>query len=66
MTDASVPGVTRVLTVSGDLSHYDDGRRDLRLSMEEHFIEQVEAFNRVVFDNDRQHVVQAGDLLLAR
>jgi adenine-specific DNA-methyltransferase len=28
-----------VFTVSGDLSRYDDGRRDLRLSIEEHFIE---------------------------
>lgn len=40
-----------VFTVSGDLSHYDDGRRDLRLSMEQHFREQVEVFNRAVFDN---------------
>lgn len=40
-----------VFTVSGDLSHYDDGRRDLRLSIREHFIEQAEAFNRIVFDN---------------
>jgi len=40
-----------VFTVSGDLSHYDDGRRDLRLSIREHFIEQCEAFNRIVFDN---------------
>ena len=47
-----------VFTVSGDLSHYDDGRRDLRLSIEEHFIEQVDAFNRVVFDNGRRHTVQ--------
>ncbi len=51
-----------VFTVSGDLSHYDDGRRDLRLSMEEHFIEQVDAFNRVVFDNGRRHTVQRADV----
>ena len=51
-----------VFTVSGDLSHYDDGRRDLRLSLEEHFSEQVEAFNRVVFDNGRSHVVQRADV----
>jgi DNA adenine methylase/adenine-specific DNA-methyltransferase len=50
-----------VFTVSGDLSHYDDGRRDLRLSLEEHVIEQVEAFNRVVFDNGRRHVVRRAD-----
>ncbi len=51
-----------VFTVSGDLSHYDDGRRDLRLSIEEHFLEQVTAFNRVVFDNGRSHVVDRGDV----
>jgi adenine-specific DNA-methyltransferase len=51
-----------VFTVSGDLSRYDDGRRDLRLSMEEHFLEQVEAFNRVVFDNGRRHTVQRADV----
>jgi len=38
-----------VFTISGDLSRYDDGRRDLRLSMEEHFSEQVAVFNKVVF-----------------
>jgi len=51
-----------VFTVSGDLSRYDDGRRDLRLSIEEHFPEQVEAFNRVVFDNGRRHVVKRADV----
>jgi len=51
-----------VFTVSGDLSRYDDGRRDLRLSIEEHFIEQVEAFNRVVFDNGRRHTVKRADV----
>lgn len=51
-----------VFTVSGDLSHYDDGRRDLRLSIEEHFLEQVEAFNRVVFDNGRRHTVKRADV----
>ncbi len=51
-----------VFTVSGDLSHYDDGRRDLRLSIEEHFLEQVEAFNHVVFDNGRRHTVKRADV----
>ena len=51
-----------VFTVSGDLSRYDDGRRDLRLTLEEHFIEQVEAFNRVVFDNGRRHSVKRADV----
>jgi DNA adenine methylase/adenine-specific DNA-methyltransferase len=51
-----------VFTVSGDLSHYDDGRRDLRLSIEEHFLEQVEAFNRIVFDNGRCHTVMRSNV----
>jgi len=51
-----------VFTVSGNLSRYDDGRRDLRLSVEEHFIEQVEAFNRIVFDNGRRHTVKRADV----
>ena len=51
-----------VFTVSGDLSRYDDGRRDLRLTIEEHFLEQVEAFNRVVFDNGRRHTIQRADI----
>jgi DNA adenine methylase/adenine-specific DNA-methyltransferase len=51
-----------VFTVSGNLSRYDDGRRDLRLSMEEHFFEQVEAFNRVVFDNGHVHTARRADV----
>ncbi|WP_196780917.1 DNA adenine methylase [Nocardioides sambongensis] len=38
-----------VFTISGDLSHYDDGRRDLRLSMREHFVEHVADYNAAVF-----------------
>lgn len=44
-----------VFTISGDLSHYDDGRRDLRLSVEEHFLEQIEVYNAAVFDNGRKN-----------
>lgn len=44
-----------VFTISGDLSKYDDGRRDLRLSIEEHFFEQAEAFNEAVFSNSRRN-----------
>jgi adenine-specific DNA-methyltransferase len=51
-----------VFTVSGDLSRYDDGRRDLRLSMEEHFLEQIQAFNRIVFDNGHIHTVIRSDV----
>lgn len=55
-----------VFTVSGNLSRYDDGRRDLRLSIEEHFLEQVGAFNRVVFDNGRRHTVKRADVFSLR
>lgn len=51
-----------VFTVSGDLSRYDDGRRDLRLSIEEHFLEQVDIFNHVVFDSGRRHIVKHADV----
>ncbi|HET8985486.1 MAG TPA: DNA adenine methylase, partial [Trueperaceae bacterium] len=38
-----------VFTISGDLGHYDDGRRDLRLSMRAHFVEHVADYNAAVF-----------------
>lgn len=50
-----------VFTVSG-LGRYDDGRRDLTLSLREHFLESVEVFNRLVFDNGRQHTSTCGDV----
>jgi DNA adenine methylase/adenine-specific DNA-methyltransferase len=32
---------------------YDDGRRDLRLSLRDHFIESISLLNSVIFDNGR-------------
>ena len=55
-----------VFTVSGDLSHYDDGRRDLRLSVEEHFLEQVEVFNATVFDNGHRNTARQADVFSLR
>lgn len=49
-----------VFTVGGN--RYDDGRRDLRLSIEEHFLEQVAQFNQVVFSNGRRHTIRRGDV----
>jgi DNA adenine methylase/adenine-specific DNA-methyltransferase len=49
-----------VFTVAG--RRYDDGRRDLRLSIEEHFREQVDKLNDVVFDNGRQCSAQVSDV----
>ena len=51
-----------VFTVSGNLARYDDGRRDLRLSLEEHFLEQIEVFNAAVFDNGRKNRAHRTDV----
>ena len=51
-----------VFTVSGNLSKYDDGRRDLRLSIEEHFLEQIEVFNEAVFSNGRRNHARREDV----
>jgi adenine-specific DNA-methyltransferase len=50
-----------VFTVSG-IGRYDDGRRDLRLSLIEHFVESVEVFNNLVFDNGHTHAATVGDV----
>lgn len=42
-----------VFTLTGDLSRYDDGRRDLRMSLREHFVERAAEYNAAVFDTGR-------------
>lgn len=49
-----------VFTVGGN--RYDDGRRDLKLSIEEHFLEQVTKFNAAVFSNGRRHTIRHGNV----
>lgn len=49
-----------VFTITGN--RYNDGRRDLRLTVEEHFLEQIEAFNRIVFNNGRKHRARRADV----
>jgi DNA adenine methylase/adenine-specific DNA-methyltransferase len=51
-----------VFTIAGDLRHYDDGRRDLTLSLQEHFVEQLEVYNRCVFSNGKSHRAVQGDV----
>jgi len=51
-----------VFTISGDLSRYDDGRRDLTLTLAEHFREQVAAYNEAVFDNGRENRAYRADV----
>lgn len=53
-----------VFTISSN--RYDDGRRDLRLTIEEHFLEQTEKFNAVVFDNGRRSSARRADVFSLR
>lgn len=41
---------------------YDDGRRDLRLPLREHFLERAEEYNRVVFDSGRPSAATTSDV----
>ncbi|MGI9000140.1 MAG: DNA adenine methylase [Pseudonocardia sp.] len=41
---------------------YDDGRRDLRLSLREHFRERAVEYNAVVFDSGQESRTQCGDV----
>jgi adenine-specific DNA-methyltransferase len=45
-----------VFTVSGNLERYDDGRRDLKLSLADHFQEQINIYNELIFDNGKKNL----------
>ncbi len=45
-----------------DSTLYADGRRDLRISLREHFRERVGDYNRVVFSNGLRSTVRCGDV----
>lgn len=47
-----------VFTITGDLTRYDDGRRDLRLPMRDHFIERVADYNAAVFNGAEARVTR--------
>jgi adenine-specific DNA-methyltransferase len=49
-----------VFTVTGH--RYDDGRRDLRLSLREHFAERAAEYNGVVFDSGRSCAATSCDV----
>lgn len=51
-----------VFTIAGDPEHYKDARRDLQLSLYEHFVEQVAIYNAAVFDNGRENRAHHGDV----
>lgn len=45
-----------------DATLYADGRRDLRISLREHFRERVADYNRVVFSNGARSTARCGDV----
>ena len=51
-----------VFTIGGNLEKYNDGRRDLRLSISDHFIEQIEVYNQIVFDNGQNNRALHSDI----
>ena len=51
-----------VFTVAGDPERYKDGRRDLQLSIREHFMEQVQVYNEAVFSNRRVNKAHHSDV----
>ncbi|MDD2189339.1 MAG: Dam family site-specific DNA-(adenine-N6)-methyltransferase [Eubacteriales bacterium] len=42
---------------------YDDGRKDIKLSLADHFIEAVKAINGAVFDNGKENKSRHGDAM---
>lgn len=51
-----------VFTISGNLDHYNDGRRDLRLSLREHFVERSHEYNDAVFATAAKKEALTGDV----
>ncbi|MBD3328872.1 hypothetical protein GF340_06275 [Candidatus Peregrinibacteria bacterium] len=49
-----------IFTYTG--KRYNDGRKDLRTTLKQHFIDAVEIFNNAVFDNNRQNASTCGDI----
>ena len=45
---------------------YDDGRKDLKKSLKEHFIESVDAYNAAVFDNGKHNISTNKDTMELR
>lgn len=43
-----------IFTFTGD--RYDDGRRDMQIGLKQHFIENIDAFNKAVFDNAQENL----------
>jgi DNA adenine methylase/adenine-specific DNA-methyltransferase len=51
-----------VFTIAGDPEKHKDGRRDLALSLQEHFLEQIDVYNEAVFDNNKMNSSSHGNI----
>lgn len=49
-----------IFTFTG--ARYDDGRRDMQIDLRQHFIENMDAFNKAVFDNSRHNMALGLDI----
>lgn len=49
-----------IFTFTGD--RYDDGRRDMQIGLKQHFIENIDAFNKAVFDNAQKNLAFGLDI----
>lgn len=45
---------------------YDDGRKDLRISLEEHLLSAIDSINEAVFDNGEKNKSRRGDAMTVR
>ncbi|MCP4217680.1 MAG: Dam family site-specific DNA-(adenine-N6)-methyltransferase [bacterium] len=50
-----------IFTFTGN--RYDDGRRDLKLSLSDHFVQAAGILNQAVFDNGKENVSRRGDAM---
>lgn len=50
-----------IFTYTGD--RYDDGRKDLQISFEQHFLDAVDVVNKAVFDNKKNNRSRRGDAM---
>lgn len=53
-----------IFTYTG--ARYNDGRKDLQKSLEQHFLEAVKAVNQAVFDNGKNNLSKWGDAMDVR
>ncbi|CQR47381.1 Modification methylase DpnIIA [Paraliobacillus sp. PM-2] len=54
-----------IFTYTG-LDKYDDGRKDLKVNLREHFLNAVKVYNDAVFDNGKKNKSRHGDALNVR